>query len=143
MSRAQGKVPGGRRKLRLGDLRSHQTLLARDLRNDAQFRTEWKKSVFGRAVALKVLQFRATKRLTQGQLATKLGMTQPAVARLELGEVTPSFNTLVRLAEGLNIEFVVDIKPRARRSKLVTQAAEREGAKTTTPAGSRLLVAVG
>jgi len=130
-----------RRKLRLADLKSHESLLANDLKGDPRFRAEWKKSAVGRAVALKVLQYRAAKRLTQEQLATRLGLRQSAVARLELGEVTPSFSTLVKLAEGLNMELLIDIKPGRLRSKLVSDAAERSGAKLSTAKGSRVLVA--
>lgn len=119
----------------------HEAVLAKDLKVDRQFRAEWKKSAFARAVALRVLQYRVGHGLSQAGLATKLGMKQSAVARLELGEVTPSFDTLVRLAEGLDIELLVDIKPGRGRSKLVTEIAERTGVKTSTRDGSRVLVA--
>jgi len=129
------------RKLRLSDLKTHETLLAKDLKSDRKFMTEWKKSAFARAVALRVLQYRTAQGITQTQLATRLGMKQPAVARLELGEVTPSFDTLVKLSEGLHIELLVDISPGRRRSKLISDIAERNGVRTSTRQGSRVLVA--
>jgi transcriptional regulator with XRE-family HTH domain len=140
MSLARTK-PVRRRKLRLAELESHESLLAKDLKNDLRFRAEWKKSAFARAVALKILQYRAAKRLTQDQLAAKLGLRQSAVARLELGEVTPSFATLVKIAERLNMELLIDIKPSRLRSKLVSDAAERSGVKISTADGGRVLVA--
>lgn len=130
-----------RRPLQVSRLKTHEALLAKDLKADRQFRAEWRKTAFARAVALRVLQYRVGHGLSQAQLATKLKMQQSAIARLELGEVTPSFDTLVRLAERLEIELVVDINPGRRRSKLVSQVAERTGVKTSTREGSRVLVA--
>lgn len=98
-------------------------------------------SAVARAVALRVLQYRIVHGITQTKLATQLGLKQSAVARLELGEVTPSFDTLVRLAEGLDIELLIDINPGNRRSKLISAIAERDGVKTSTRNGGRVLVA--
>lgn len=130
-----------RRPLQVARLKTHEALLAKDLKLDRRFRAEWKKSAFARAVALRVLQYRVGHGLSQARLAAKLGMMQSAIARLELGEVTPSFDTLVMLAERLHVELLVDINPRRRRSKLVSEAAERTGVKTSTRDGSRVLVA--
>lgn len=141
MRSSSSKAPRPR-KLRLSDLKTHESLLTKDLKGDREFRTEWKKSAFARAVALRVLQYRATEGITQTRLATQLGMQQSAVARLELGEVTPSFDTLVRIAERLDIELLIDINPGHRRSKLVSDLAERNGVTTSTREGSRVLVAV-
>ncbi len=48
--------------------------------------------------------------LTQAELAERMGTTQPTVARLEAGGVTPSLDTLHRAAEGLGLELVVDFR---------------------------------
>ena len=53
--------------------------------------------------------------MTQAELATRIGSTQPAIARLEAGGVTPSLDTLHRIAGALGLELVVDLR-RARRS---------------------------
>jgi transcriptional regulator with XRE-family HTH domain len=37
-------------------------------------------------------------------------MKQPQVARLELGEVNPSMDTLMRISSRLGIEFTIDIR---------------------------------
>lgn len=129
------------RRLRLSGLRTHDSILAKDLKSDREFRTAWKKSAVARAVALRVLQYRTVQGITQTKLATQLGMKQSAVARLELGEVTPSFDTLLRLAERLDIELLIDINPGHRRSKLISAIAERDGVKTSTREGSSVLVA--
>jgi transcriptional regulator with XRE-family HTH domain len=51
--------------------------------------------------------------LTQASLARKLGVSQPAVARLELGEHEPTLTTLSRLSRRLGIDFHIDITPNA------------------------------
>ena len=56
------------------------------------------RTAFAGAVALRVIGYRIDHQLTQTALARQLGMKQPAVAHLESGEVTPSLDTLSRLA---------------------------------------------
>ena len=48
--------------------------------------------------------------LTQAELAERMGTTQPTVARVEAGGVTPSLDTLHRAAEALGLELVVDFR---------------------------------
>jgi DNA-binding XRE family transcriptional regulator len=62
-----------------------------------------------RKVARFLVAYRAEHRLTQTALAQKLGMRQPAVARLEAGDHNPTFRTLVRLAGALGVEFTLHI----------------------------------
>ena len=64
-----------------------------------------------RAVANRVVGYRIDHGLTLTALARKLGMSQPAVARLEDGEHLPSIEMLVRLAERLGMSFQVEIRP--------------------------------
>lgn len=79
----------------LSDLRSSQDSLAEALR-DEDFRREWERTALARAVAIRLVQYRAEHELSQRALAAKLGMKQPAIARLEAGDHTPSIETLVR-----------------------------------------------
>lgn len=66
-------------------------------------------------IAERVRQAREGRGLTQAELAARIGSTQPALARLEAGGVTPNLDTLHRIAEALGLELVVDLR-RARRS---------------------------
>jgi len=50
--------------------------------------------------------------LTQAQLAARIGSTQPAIARLEAGGVTPNLATLRRIAAALGMELVVQLRGR-------------------------------
>jgi ribosome-binding protein aMBF1 (putative translation factor) len=65
-------------------------------------------------LAERVRQARERLGLTQAELAARIGSTQPAMARLEGGGVTPSLVTLRRIASALGLELVVEL--RARRA---------------------------
>lgn len=51
--------------------------------------------------------------LTQSELAERMETTQPTIARLEAGGVTPSLDTLHRAANALGLELVVDFRQQA------------------------------
>jgi hypothetical protein len=51
-------------------------------------------------------------------------MKQPQVARLELGEVNPSMETLVRVSAELGIEFTIDVRPAGTAVHNVTKRAQ-------------------
>jgi DNA-binding XRE family transcriptional regulator len=79
------------------------------LMQDPEVARVWQETELARKVALLLVAYRAEHRLTQTALAHKLGMRQPAVARLEAGDHNPTIRTLVRLAEALGIEFTLHI----------------------------------
>ncbi|CAN5757009.1 hypothetical protein BH20ACT1_BH20ACT1_14270 [soil metagenome] len=62
-------------------------------------------------LAILVIQYRVEHGLTQTALARKLGMKQPAVARLEAGDHEPTLSTLTRLARTLDITLRLDVAP--------------------------------
>jgi ribosome-binding protein aMBF1 (putative translation factor) len=96
--------------VRLEDLRSGEEVLADELRNPA-VRQEWERTALARAVAVRIVEYRAQHGLSQTALARRLGMKQPAIARLEAGDHNPSLDTLARLAHGLGMEFHIAITP--------------------------------
>lgn len=96
--------------MKLSDLESSDKVLARQLRDPA-FRAEWERTAVARAVAARIVEYRAEHGITQTELARRLGMRQPAVARLEAGEHNPSLETLARLSRGLGIDFHIDVTP--------------------------------
>jgi transcriptional regulator with XRE-family HTH domain len=49
--------------------------------------------------------------MSQRELAELCGTTQSAIARLERGGRPPRIDTLLRIAEALDCELVVDLKP--------------------------------
>jgi len=97
--------------MKRSELRSHREVMAEHMR-DPDFRTEWERTRLAHEVAMRVLSYRVEHKLSQRALAEKLGVKQPAVARLEAGDVTPSVDTLLRLSRALGMEFHMDITPR-------------------------------
>jgi len=95
---------------KLSELRS-----AADVRGDAlrdpAVRAEYERTAFAHAVATRVIRYRVEHGLSQSALARRLGMHQPAIARLEAGDHEPSLTTLARLARGLGVEFHIDVTP--------------------------------
>ena len=84
-----------------------------------------------------VRERRLANRLTQAQLARRASTTQPAISRIERGEVSPSFETVERLLAAMGEEGAVgasrmqsDIDPR------------RLTALRARPPGERLALAI-
>jgi transcriptional regulator with XRE-family HTH domain len=67
-------------------------------------------------LASAVIDARSRAGLTQQDLATRMGTTQPVVARLESGRTHPSMRTLERLAEATGSRLLIRFEPsRAKR----------------------------
>ena len=62
-------------------------------------------------IADQVQTQRTARSLSQRELAELVGTTQSAIARLESGGRPPRIDTLLRIAEALDCELVVDLKP--------------------------------
>ena len=63
-------------------------------------------------IADRVAERRGAMGLSQRQLAELVGTTQSAIARLERGGRPPRIDTLLRIADALECDLVVDLKPR-------------------------------
>ncbi len=109
------------------------------------FRREWERSALARAVAVAVVSYRTKRRLTQTQLARKLGVRQPHVARLETGEHTPTLEMLQRLSRMLGLLFIVEVAPAAAGSfgSRLTLPPGVEVVEDVVADGSRVRVAAG
>jgi transcriptional regulator with XRE-family HTH domain len=108
--------------MKLSELKTNDEILQEELQ-DPEFRAEWERTALARAVALAVVRYRGDHRLSQRNLAERLGMKQPQVARLELGEVNPSMETLMRVSAQLGIEFTIDVRPAGTPAHNVTKQA--------------------
>src|SRR5688500_5231678 len=98
--------------MKLEDLIPFEKVLEKHLR-DPEFRAEWERLAPARVVANRLILYRLDHNLSQTALGRILGMSQPAVARLEAADHVPSLETLIRIAERLNIEISVEIAPPA------------------------------
>lgn len=63
-------------------------------------------------IADQVSEQRRQRGLSQAQLAELVGTTQSAVARLESGGRPPRIDTLLRIANALDCELEVQLRPR-------------------------------
>src|SRR5207244_297547 len=111
-----------------------------DFEAEPELRAAWERTALARAVALAVLRYRTDRGLSQRALAAKLGMKQPHIARLELGERNPSIETLERLASVLGLRFVVDVAPSSRSAEMAPPPGLTVVGDVTTAGGGRGLV---
>ena len=91
-----------------------------------------------------MIGYRIKHHLTQRQLAAKLGVRQPQVARLEMG-AHPSQEMLRRLARTLDLRFVVEVAPTGEGAlaSTLTPPTGVEVVEDVTADGTRVLVATG
>ena len=94
---------------RLKDLKKH-------LMEDPEFREEYARADDEFALIEALVRAHTAAKLTQTELAQRLGTTQSAVARLEGGRVSPSLATLRRYAEATGTRLTVGLEP-ARRGR--------------------------
>ena len=80
--------------------RLHERIATRD--------TGW----FFAQIADRVAERRTSMGLSQRDLAERCGTTQSAIARLERGGRPPRIDTLLRIADALNCDLVVELAPR-------------------------------
>jgi DNA-binding Xre family transcriptional regulator len=63
-------------------------------------------------IADQVVAQRTAKNLSQRELAELVGTTQSAIARLEAGGRPPRIDTLLKIAEALDCELAIELRPR-------------------------------
>ena len=121
--------------MKLSEMKTNDELIAEQLRTDPEFRAEWERTALARAVAVAIVRYRAEHDLSQRELADRLGMKQPQVARLELGEVNPSIDTLMRISAQLGIEFTIDVRRVGSPVRNVTREAQSRNLVGSIPGG--------
>jgi transcriptional regulator with XRE-family HTH domain len=83
-------------------------------------RREW----FFTRIADQVVELRLARGLSQQELAALCNTTQSAIARLESGGRPPKIDTLLRIADALDCELEVALRPRTK-----TKGARRDHAR--------------
>jgi transcriptional regulator with XRE-family HTH domain len=118
-----------------------EDLLAEQLKNP-EFRSEWERLAPGRAISEVVIAGRIDKGLSQTRLAKLMGVSQPVIARIESGEHSPTLETLIKLANALDIEIVIGISPANRETPTITTPHKRAKRvrEETASRGSHLVV---
>jgi transcriptional regulator with XRE-family HTH domain len=122
-------------------LRSARDVKWRALEHPA-VRAEWERSAPSRALALRLVAYRAARDWSQAELARAIGVKQPQVARWEAAEGMPTFATPIRLSERLGMAFHVDITPDAATRDAYVLQSDPVVEEGVTEQGSRLLMSV-
>ena len=66
-----------------------------------------------------LLEARRRAGLAQGELATRAGTSQPAIARLERGHSSPTLSTLERLVRAAGFDLRLELVPHPKTDPLV------------------------
>ncbi len=89
----------------------------RNLRDRPRSRAVDEQAERWRAIAAQVAEQRRARQLSQHALADLCGTTQSAVARLERGARPPRLDTLLRIADALDCELIVQLRQRTKTRK--------------------------
>ncbi|RDE10553.1 helix-turn-helix domain-containing protein [Pelagibacterium lacus] len=84
--------------------------LKQRLMGDPVFRVEYEKADAEFAVVEALVRARMRAKLTQAELASRIGTTQSAIARLEGGNVSPSIATLQRYAKATGARLKIELE---------------------------------
>ena len=117
-------------------------VFAREM-EDPEFRAEWERLAAARAIADLVELNRMRKGLTQTALARLAGVSQPVIDRIESGEHSPTIETLIKLANALDVELMVGIAPASHKQPLISRSPKgaTHSTEVTAALGAHLVVA--
>lgn len=95
----------------------------KELMKDPEFRKEYESLEPEYKLAATLIRLRLAKGLTQAQLAALLNTKQESIARLESGTSLPSLSTVKRVADALDADLEINLRPKSEtgKDKLVTQ----------------------
>ena len=82
------------------------------IKNDPLLKIELEKLEPKYQIIRQVIELRKKEKLTQKQLAEKIKDKQSNIARLENGNVNPSIDKLIQIANGLNADVDIRFIPR-------------------------------
>ncbi len=83
-----------------------------------EFKKEYEKLEPEYKLASTLIRLRLEKGLTQEQLAKMLNTKQESIARLESGSSLPSLSTIKKVAEALDVEMEIILRPKNRVEKV-------------------------
>lgn len=85
-------------------------LLKAELLEDEEFKAEYDKLKPRYEVISQIIQARREKKMTQEDLAKKVGTQKSNISRLESGNYNPSLDFLIKVARCLGKDLLVQIK---------------------------------
>jgi transcriptional regulator with XRE-family HTH domain len=95
------------------------------LLKNPEFRVEYEALEPEYKLASALIRLRLAKGLTQEQLAKLLNTKQESIARLESGSSLPSLSTVRRVAEALDSDIEIIVKPKRHQAKNSVIASSR------------------
>jgi DNA-binding XRE family transcriptional regulator len=84
------------------------------LMKNPKFRQKYREADADYAIIEALIQARALAKMSQTQVADRIGTTQSAIARLEAGNVAPTLSTLRRYAEATGTRLKIGLVPAHR-----------------------------
>ncbi len=81
---------------------------------EAGFRREYEAIQPEMDIIRAIVEARQSRNLTQKELATRTGINQADISKLENGNRNPSLNMLKKLAAGLDMSLKIEFVPRAQ-----------------------------
>lgn len=91
---------------------THEQVVARKLRENPEYRAIYERNRPYREIARKAILRRGELRLSQSQVAHRMGTTKSAISRIESGRHRSSLLTLEKLAEALEMQLEIDFEPK-------------------------------
>ena len=91
------------------------------LMRDPEFKGEYDALELENRLATDLIRLRLAMGLTQEQLAAKVHTKQAGIARLESGSYLPSLSTIRKVADGLDAEVNVTLRPKSKRPAAATR----------------------
>ena len=83
--------------------------LKKRLMENPKFRKEYEKADAEFSIVEALIHARAAAKLSQAEVARRIGTTQSAIARLEAGNVAPPLPTLRRYAEATGTKLHIEL----------------------------------
>ena len=87
-------------------MKTHKQVKA-GLMKDPEFKKAYDDLDVEFAILKAIIKKRAQKKLTQRDLAEKIGVAQSALARFESGRISPTLSFLQKVTAGLGLKLVV------------------------------------
>jgi transcriptional regulator with XRE-family HTH domain len=81
--------------------------LKKELLRNKKFRKEYFSKDTAFEIGMRILEVRILRKLTQKQLANKIGTKQPSIARIENGSYLPNISFLEKIAKALKTDLIL------------------------------------
>lgn len=105
--------------------------VAEHVLTDPEWRASYEDADATRQAARALARARRAMGLSQTELAERSGTAQAVISRIERGAVSPSLDTLSKIAKGLGMRPIVFLEPIGRRLRSPKHVSRRAAGKRT------------